>query len=163
MPKAGKALVAALFAATACMAACRSEDDSRARRMCDEAAALEKNDPRAALRLVRETWEKLPTTGTAGAIECGHGIAKRMGKVRLLVASDERGAPATVDGCEWAADAVEIFDGSTRPPYKERWARRLMERCVTAVGRAWTREPDDERLARLCERLKKLSAANGVR
>jgi hypothetical protein len=81
-----------------------------------------------------------------------------MGEVRILVSADTRGAPAAVDGCEWAATALDVFEGSARLPFRERWARRLMRRCVDVIGRAWAREPDSERLSALNDQLKKLAA-----
>jgi hypothetical protein len=50
------------------------------------------------------------------------------------------------------------FEGALHLPYRAHWARRLAERCVDVVGRAWTRDPDSQRLADLNARLKKLAA-----
>jgi len=150
--------VIATGAVLALAVSCRREDNALARRMCEEADALDTANPRAALVLRRKIWEQLPTTGTAGAAECGRRVRRRMGEVRILVSADTRGAPATVDGCEWAAEALDVFEGSTRLPFREGWARRLMERCVDVVGRAWAREPDSARLRTLNDRLKKLAA-----
>jgi hypothetical protein len=137
----------------AVLGACRGEDDAAARRLCAEARLIEARDPPAALRLRLRVWEEMPFTGTPGAEECGREIAERMGRVRLAVSRDVRGGKAAVEGCAWALQAVEIFDRSANPPFRRRWAERLLERCLTVVGRAWTRSPEDPRLAELHERL----------
>lgn len=137
---------------------CRSDGERTARKLCEEARAMDATDPRGALVLRRRIWEKLPTTGTPSAAECGRDVKLKMGSVRVLVATDEAGDPAAVDGCAWAADAVEVFAGSPKLPYRAHWTRRLMERCQTVVERAWTREPDSERLRHLHERLERLAA-----
>lgn len=96
----------------------------------------------------------MPFTGTPGAQECGRDIAERMGRVRLIVSRDERGDPEAVEGCAWALEAVELFGASAKPPFRKRWAERLLERCLRVVGRAWTRAPGDRRLEELHGRLK---------
>ena len=154
----------ALTASMAILAAqgCRSEDENEARKLCAEARAMDATDPRGALILRRRIWEQLPTTGTPSANGCGRDVKLRMGSVRVLVATDEAGDPAAVDGCAWAADAVEVFAGSPKLPYKAHWTRRLMERCQTVIERAWTREPESVRLRALHERLEKLAEAEGT-
>ncbi len=136
---------------------CRMDDNAQALKLCRQAESLDTTDPRGALELKRRIWEEFPTTGTPAAIECARRVRERMGRVRALVSHDKRGDIETVEGCAWAADAVEVFSGSVNPPYREHWALRLMERCVDVVGRAWTRDPDSRRYAELNERLKKLS------
>jgi hypothetical protein len=143
----------ATLACLALLGACRGEDDAAARALCAEARLIEARDPVAALRLRRRVWEEMPFTGTTGAAECGREIAARMGRVRLAVSRDERGDEATVEGCAWALEAVEVFAASANPPFRRRWAARLLERCLTVVGRAWTRSPADRRLEELHERL----------
>lgn len=142
-----------------CLAAsgCRLDDDRLARQKCGEARAMDSADPRGALVLRRKIWEELPTTGTRSAADCGRDVKLRMGRVRVLVATDKSGEAEAVEGCAWAADAVEVFAGSTNLPYKADWTRRLMERCATVIERAWTREPDSERLRTLHDRLTKLA------
>jgi hypothetical protein len=140
---------------------CRGEDDIAARRLCAEARLVEARDPLAALRLRRRVWEEMPFTGTPGAEECGREIAERMGRVRLAVSRDERGDPATVDGCAWTLQAVELFDGSVNPPFRRNWAERLLERCLRVVDRAWARSPEDPGLAELHEKMKRRSDSGG--
>ena len=147
----------ALLAAIITLTGCRSAGEEEAVRLCSQADRLDKTDQRAALVLRRKIWEELPTTGTSGASECGRKVRERMGRVRTLVAHDTLGDRETVKGCAWAVDAFEVFKGATRLPFRERWARRLMERCVAVVGRAWTRDVDSKHLRSLNERLKKLS------
>jgi len=136
---------------------CRSSDDERAAEICAEARSLEDKDPKRSLELRRKVWEEMPTAGTPSARACGREVRERMGKVRVLVVTDEKGSPEAVEGCAWTADVLEAFDGALIPPYRAHWARRLAERCVDVIGRAWTRAPDDPRLADLTARLKKLS------
>lgn len=143
---------------TSTLAGCRSADEDRARELCDEARELEATDPRAALELRRKVWEEMPTSGTPSAKRCGREVRERMGKVRALVAHDETGAPGAIEGCAWIAVAMEAFDGALHLPYRAHWARRLAERCLNVIGRAWTREPDSKRLADLNARLKQLAA-----
>jgi hypothetical protein len=137
---------------------CRSSDEDQAAELCDQARALEGKEQRRSLELRREVWEEMPTAGTASARACGREVRERMGRVRLLVVTDEIGAPEAIDGCAWTADAMEAFGASISPPYRTSWARRLAERCIDVVGRAWTREPDSKRLADLNARLKILAA-----
>jgi hypothetical protein len=144
----------------ALLGSCRGADDAAARRLCDEARLVEARDPAAGLRLRRRVWQEMPYTGTPGAEACGREIAERMGRVRLLVSRDERGDAEAVDGCAWALEAVELFDGSASPPFRRRWAVRLLERCVRVVGRAWIRSPEDPRLAGLHSRLERRSSAS---
>ncbi len=136
---------------------CRMDDNEQALDLCRQAESLDTTDPRGALELKRKIWEEFPTTGTPAAIECARRVREKMGRVRTLVSHDKRGDIDTVEGCAWAADAVEVFSGSVNPPYREHWARRLMERCVDVVGRAWTRDPDNRRYAELNKKLKRLS------
>jgi hypothetical protein len=153
----GTRVVACLIALGAA-AGCRSSDEERAAELCARSRAMEAEDRRAALRLRRKVWEEMPTAGTPSARECGREVKVKMGSVRVLVVTDETGAPEAIDGCAWAADAMEAFDGALIPPYRTSWARRLAERCVHVVGRAWTREPDSKQLRDLSARLEKLAA-----
>jgi hypothetical protein len=139
------------------LAGCRRGDESRAEVMCEKAKALEKENPRAALALKRHIYEEMPTAGTRAARVCLEPIRTRMGAVRVLISEDERGDRTAIEGCIWAADVMEVFARSVSPPFKRRWARRLMERCTAVVGRAWTRAPDDETLMVLSTRFSKLS------
>ena len=52
---------------------------------------------------------------------------------------------------------MEVFSGSVNPPFRKHWAERLMERCATVTGRAWTRDPDNPGLMALHRRLEKLA------
>lgn len=137
------------------LCACRGEDDAAARRECAEARVVEERDPRAGLEIRRRVWEEMPFTGTPEATRCGREIAERLGRVRLAVSQDQRGDPEAVEGCAFALEAVEVFAGSARPPFRRRWAERLLERCLRVVGRAWTREPESPRLEDLYGRLKR--------
>ncbi len=136
---------------------CRGADEAEAERLCRRAEALKQTDPRAALELKRRIWEQMPTAGTIAARRCGRTVREKMGNVRALVSHDETGSEDTVDGCAWAAMATAVFEDSTSPPFRVHWARRLMERCITVVGRAWTRDPDSSRYAELTALLKKQS------
>ncbi|HUT76580.1 MAG TPA: hypothetical protein VM285_02780 [Polyangia bacterium] len=147
-----------MLACLALLGACRGEDDAAARALCAEARLAEVRDPVEGLRLRRRVWEEMPFTGTAGAASCGREIAERMGRVRLLVSRDERGDPEVVEGCAWALEAVDVFGASAKPPFRKRWAERLLERCLRVVGRAWTRTPGDRRLEELHGRLKRHSS-----
>jgi hypothetical protein len=149
---------ALLVALAALSPGCRTGDQEQAQRRCDEARALDSGDQRRALEIRRQIHEEVPTSGTRAARECVREVRERMGKVRALVSHDEIGEPDTVAGCGWAADAMEVFAGSANLPYRDHWARRLAERCLTVVGRAWTRAPDSKPLADLSSRLKKLAA-----
>ena len=151
----GNTLLVAL--AIAQLPGCRDADERAAERRCAEAAAFDESDPERALRIRRQVWEELPYTGTRASRECGRIVRERMGGARALVAHDERGSAAAVDGCEWTATAMEVFAGSIKPPYRHHWARRLAERCIHVVGRAWTRDPASERYAALNARLVALS------
>lgn len=145
------------FASIAMLLGCRSTDEAAAEHRCAQAATFDRTDPERALRIRRQVWEELPYTGTRAAKECGRQVRERMGGARTLVAHDERGTPDAVDGCEWTASAMEVFADSIKPPYRRHWARRLAERCIRVVGRAWTREPSSQRFAELNARLVKLS------
>jgi hypothetical protein len=149
--------VSLAVAACALVLGCRSGDEEAAARRCAEAAVLDETDPERALRIRRQVWEELPYTGTRASKECGRQVRERMGGARTLVAHDERGSADAVDGCEWTATAMEVFEGSIKSPYRRHWARRLAERCIHVVGRAWTRDPSSARYARLNERLIELS------
>ena len=136
---------------------CRGRDEVRAHKMCGQAEALEKRgEVRAALELKRQILEEMPTAGTVAAKGCLRPVRSKMGQVRLLVRSDKQGDKETIEGCKWAADVVEVFYQSVRPPFRRHWAGRLMADCVVVVGRAWTRDPDSTQLYELSERLKKL-------
>ncbi len=136
---------------------CRGADEAEAGRLCRRAEDLRQTDPRAALELKRRIWEQMPTAGTIAAKRCGRTIREKMGDVRALVSRDETGREDTVDGCAWAAMATEVFENSASPPFRVHWANRLMERCITVVGRAWTRNPDSTRYAELTALLKQQS------
>ena len=136
---------------------CRGRDEVRASKMCEQAESLEKKgEVRAALELKRKILEGMPTAGTVAAKRCLRPVRSRMGRVRLLVREDQQGEKETIDGCAWAADVVEVFHQSVRPPFRRHWAGRLMAQCVVVVGRAWTRSPDSRRLRELSDRLKRL-------
>jgi len=152
------ALIAAGSLVVVAAAACRSADEEQASSLCAEARAIEERDGRAALELRRKVWEEMPTAGTPSSRACGREVRERMGSVRVLVVTDETGAPEAVDGCAWAADAIEVFRASINPPFRKTWAERLAERCLDVVGRAWTREPDSEPLRELNARLRKIAA-----
>ena len=137
---------------------CRCSDEALAQELCAKADRLDASDPIQALRVRKQVWANLPTTGTAAAKVCGRKLRVRMGHARALVVQDKRGNAETITECEWAAHAVAIFAGCSHPPFRKRWARRLLERCINVVGRAWTRDPDSARLAHLTEMLKKYSA-----
>ncbi len=139
------------------LTACRDSDEARAEALCEEAKALEKRDPRAALELKRRLYEEMPTAGTRASRRCLQPVRAKMGAIRVRVSEDETGEAATLEGCTWAADVLEAFAQSVNPPFKRRWAESLMERCVIVVGRAWTRAPDDPALMALHERLKTLA------
>ncbi|MBW2276125.1 MAG: hypothetical protein JRF63_01460 [Deltaproteobacteria bacterium] len=151
------AFVTALLSLIWVATGCRSSDEEQAATLCDEARALEQQDLRRSLELRRKVWEEMPTAGTPSAKECGREVRVRMGTVRVLVATDETGSPEAIEGCAWTAVVMEVFDRALIPPYRANWARRLAERCVNVVGRAWTRKPDDQQLADLSARLEKLS------
>ena len=85
-------------------------------------------------------------------------VRSRLGRVRLLVKADEHGDQKTIDACQWAADVMEVFEKSVRPPFRRHWAGRLMEQCSVVIGRAWTRDPDSRQLKELSDRLNKLHA-----
>ncbi|MCP4605950.1 MAG: hypothetical protein GY847_36460 [Proteobacteria bacterium] len=136
---------------------CRGADEAEANRLCREAESLMKNDPCAALKLKRHIWEQMPTAGTVSASKCMRPIREKMGHVRVLVFHDKTGEQKTVEGCKWAAIATEVFRNSISPPFRKHWARRLMERCIAVVGRAWTRTPDDPGYAELNAKLNLLS------
>jgi hypothetical protein len=136
---------------------CRNADEAEAARLCRVAEGVEKDNPRAALELKRRIWEQMPTAGTVAAADCLRSVREKMGRVRVLVVEDASGATDAVDGCAWAVMAMEVFKGSSNPPFRRHWGRRLMERCIHVVGRAWTRDPDNPRYRELNERLKVLS------
>jgi hypothetical protein len=142
--------------ALAALAGCRSPAEEEAARLCAEAAALSRKDPRGALELERRLWSEMPTAGTAAARRCLRSVRERMGEIRLLVTEDEAGEAATITGCAWAADAMEVFADCPNPPFRRHWAERLAERCLTVVGRAWTREPNSAAHAELSARLEEL-------
>jgi hypothetical protein len=150
----------AILLAILVFGSCCGSDEARAEVMCQKANAIEKKNPRAALALMRQMHEEMPTAGTSAAKACLQPIRKRMGEVRVLISEDETGETAAIEGCDWVADAMEVFAGSVNPPFRRRWAKRLMERCAVVVGRAWTRNPDSQTLMRLNKRLKKLSEAD---
>lgn len=136
---------------------CRSADEAQAQAMCDKADALKERNPKAALALKRQLYEEMPTAGTAAAKACLVPVREKMGRVRVLVSEDKKGETATLDGCIWAADVMETFSSTPHPPFKKKWAKRLMAQCVTMVGRAWTRYPDDPHLRALSKRFRALS------
>lgn len=153
----GVCALALLYVSSCLTIGCRASDENLALDLCNRARTLEATSQLEALKIRRQVWQELPYSGTIAARDCGREIRERMGQVRTLVAHDELGASDTIDGCAWAADAMEVFADSTKHPYREHWARRLAERCVTVVGRAWTRDPDNQRLADLTARLKILT------
>lgn len=155
------ASIAACLVAVGAAHGCRTSDGERAAELCAQARAMEATDRKGSLELRRKVWEEMPTAGTPSAKECGREVRVKMGSVRVLVATDETGAPEAIEGCAWAADAMEAFDGALIPPYRVHWARRLAERCVDVIGRAWTREPDSKPLRDLSARLEKLAAEPG--
>lgn len=142
------------FSAALCFAGCRGGDEAEAAQLCREAEAMEQADVRAALELKKRIWERMPTAGTVAAADCLRSVREKMGRARVAVAEDVSGGADAVDGCAWAATAMEVFKGSTNPPFRWHWGERLMERCVQVVGRAWTRDPNDVRYRELNERLK---------
>ncbi len=141
----------------AVLAGCRTSDEAEATRLCRKATALEKSSPRASLELKRRIWEQMPTSGTSAAARCARPIREKMGRMRVIITRDETGAKKSVDACAWVAMAMEVFEGSVKPPFRRRWAERMMETCVTVVGRAWTRKPDSSYYSDQTTRFKKLS------
>ena len=132
---------------------CALQAEAEAERICEKARGLEETAPRAGLETLRRMAQEMPTAGTAAAARCLRPLKERMGRVRTQVTMDRAGDPETLEGCSWAVDAMEVFAEMPNPPFKMRWARRLMERCAVSVGRAWTRAPDDPHLRSLHERL----------
>ena len=143
--------------ATLQLVGCRTSDEAAAEQLCAEAQALDSTDSKRALLLQRRVWEEMPYTGTRAAKRCGRHVRERMGRARAKVAHDKRGSTEAVEGCEWVANAMEVFGDSVNPPYRQHWARRLAERCVRVIGRAWTRNPESANLAALNVRLIELS------
>jgi len=141
----------------AILAGCRTEDEAEAARLCRKSEILEKSNPRASLELKRRIWEQMPTSGTNAAARCARPIREKMGRMRVIITRDENGAKVSVDACAWVALAMEVFEGSVNPPFRKHWAERMMETCVTVVGRAWTRDPDSSYYSEMTTRLNRLS------
>ncbi|MCP4673951.1 MAG: hypothetical protein GY854_00210 [Deltaproteobacteria bacterium] len=141
----------------ATLVGCRGEDEAEAIRLCRKAEALEKSDLKESLELRRRIWERMPTFGTNAAAQCVRYVREKMGRMRVIITRDETGAKESVDACAWVALAMEVFEGSGKPPFRRHWAERMMETCVTVVGRAWTRRPDSSYYAEQTTRFKGLS------
>jgi hypothetical protein len=140
---------------------CRDEDEDEGERLCRKAAKMAEKDLRASLKLQRQIWQEMPTTGTLAAKKCLRPIREKMGQVRTLISDDKTGRQETIDGCAWAATVMEVFDGSPKAPFRKHWATRLMERCHNMLGRAWARDPDNPQYPKLSSRFKKLSSISG--
>jgi hypothetical protein len=140
---------------------CRGAAEAQADALCARAETVERTDPRAALELRRAIWEEMPTAGTAGARRCLRTVRERMGQVRVRVSEDREGGEEAVAGCAWVAETLEVFEGVAAPPFRLRWAGRLMERCKVVVGRAWARRPDDPALIALDRALTNLAERHG--
>ena len=149
-------VIIAVILTAAPLFGCRGGDEDRAFKMCKKAELMAYRDSRSSLELKRRIAEEMPTAGTVTASRCLRSVRERMGRVRVLVKEDLDGKAATVEGCAWVVDAVEVFKHSTNPPFRRHWANRLLEQCADVVGRAWTRDPDAPHFMELNQRLKKL-------
>jgi hypothetical protein len=127
---------------------CMGEAESTIRQACAEAA---KNEfPRKSMEMMRRFMREMPAVAEDACMPLLH---KKLEKVRRLLTADKAGERATIEGCEWAADAMEVFGDMDEPPFRMQRGLRIMERCVTVVGRAWTRAPDDPAFSALNDRL----------
>jgi hypothetical protein len=127
---------------------CQSEAESTVRQACADASKIE--FPRKSMEMMRHFMQEMPAVAEDACVPL---LLKKLEKVRRLLTTDKAGEPATVKGCEWAADAMEVFGSMDVPPFRVQRGLRIMERCVTVVGRAWTRAPDDPAFSALNERL----------
>ncbi len=132
---------------------CRSEDEAVAEKLCNEIKSNSNISQRQSLEIMRRLIQKPPTAGTTAARRCVRSLTEEFGRMRLAVYTDEIGSVRAVKACDWAADTMEVFQKVPNPPFKMQWMKKLIEKCVVVVGRAWSGDPENLQIRELHERL----------